>query len=70
MGKRWSSWPDCCDDLLGGHPESDVLYHDPTDHEVSATFTMCQARPKHACIKMASLDILSGENEGCFFAGK
>ncbi|PKU70974.1 Serine/threonine-protein phosphatase 7 long form like [Dendrobium catenatum] len=28
-GRRWLSWPDCCDDLLGQHPDPYVLYHDP-----------------------------------------
>ncbi|PKU61338.1 Serine/threonine-protein phosphatase 7 long form like [Dendrobium catenatum] len=24
-GRRWLSWPDCCDDLLGSHPLPDVI---------------------------------------------
>ncbi|KAI0493201.1 hypothetical protein KFK09_027477 [Dendrobium nobile] len=31
-GRRWLSWPDCCDDLLGSHPLADVVYRDPFDH--------------------------------------
>ncbi|KAI0488867.1 hypothetical protein KFK09_028706 [Dendrobium nobile] len=29
LGKRWNSWPDCCNDLLGSHPDPNLMYHDP-----------------------------------------
>ncbi|KAI0495622.1 hypothetical protein KFK09_021925 [Dendrobium nobile] len=43
-GRRWASWPDCCDDLLGQHPERDVIYQDPFNPRVSSKFRMGQAQ--------------------------
>ncbi|PKU75748.1 Serine/threonine-protein phosphatase 7 long form like [Dendrobium catenatum] len=42
-GKRWLSWPDCCDDLLGQHPDPYVLYHDPFNPRIIAKSRMGQA---------------------------
>ncbi|KAL0915143.1 hypothetical protein M5K25_015542 [Dendrobium thyrsiflorum] len=43
-GRRWLSWPDCCDDLLGQHPQRDVVYVDPFNPRVSSKFRMGQAQ--------------------------
>ncbi|PKU61815.1 Serine/threonine-protein phosphatase 7 long form like [Dendrobium catenatum] len=40
LGKRWNSWPDCCNDLLGSHPDPNVLYHDPLNPQVTSRFRM------------------------------
>ncbi|KAI0492252.1 hypothetical protein KFK09_026521 [Dendrobium nobile] len=42
-GRRWLSWPDCCDDLLGQHPDPDVLYHDPFNPRITAKCKIGQA---------------------------
>lgn len=41
-GKRWDTWPDCCDDLLGRHPLPDVMYHDPFSPHIRSTCRMGQ----------------------------
>lgn len=28
-GKWWESWSNYCDELIGTHPQADVVYHDP-----------------------------------------
>ncbi|KAL0917751.1 hypothetical protein M5K25_012837 [Dendrobium thyrsiflorum] len=33
VGRRWESWPDCCDELIGTHPGRDTVYHAPGDEE-------------------------------------
>lgn len=40
QGKRRQSWSDCCDELLGGHPIPDTVYHDPVDPVIHSTFRM------------------------------
>ncbi|KAI0507344.1 hypothetical protein KFK09_013466 [Dendrobium nobile] len=40
LGRRWESWPDCCDELLGTHPGRDTVYHAPGDEDDTATFRM------------------------------
>ncbi|KAI0511042.1 hypothetical protein KFK09_011660 [Dendrobium nobile] len=50
-GKRWMSWPDCCDDLLGQHPDPDVLYHDPFNPRITAKFRMGQAHAQ-TCVPL------------------
>ncbi|PKU75461.1 Serine/threonine-protein phosphatase 7 long form like [Dendrobium catenatum] len=41
--RRWLSWPDCCDDLLGQHSDPDILYHDPFNPWITIKFRMGQA---------------------------
>ncbi|KAI0503599.1 hypothetical protein KFK09_014533 [Dendrobium nobile] len=50
-GRRWLSWPDCCDDLLGSHPLADVVYRDPFDHRITSRFRMGQAHAQ-TCIPL------------------
>ncbi|KAL0928805.1 hypothetical protein M5K25_000728 [Dendrobium thyrsiflorum] len=50
-GRRWLSWPDCCDDLLGQHPQRDVVYVDPFNPRVSSKFRMGQAQAQ-ACLPL------------------
>ncbi|KAI0499649.1 hypothetical protein KFK09_017857 [Dendrobium nobile] len=50
-GRRWLSWPDCCDDLLGSHPLPDVIYQDPFDHRITSRFHMGQAHAQ-TCIPL------------------
>ncbi|KAI0504398.1 hypothetical protein KFK09_015350 [Dendrobium nobile] len=50
-GRRWMSWPDCCDDLLGQHPDPDVLYHDPFNPRITAKFRMGQAHAQ-TCVPL------------------
>ncbi|KAI0524896.1 hypothetical protein KFK09_004286 [Dendrobium nobile] len=40
LGRRWESWPDCCDELLGTHPGRETVYHAPGDEDDTATFRM------------------------------
>ncbi|KAI0498363.1 hypothetical protein KFK09_021604 [Dendrobium nobile] len=51
LGRRWLSWPNCCDDLLGQHPNPDVLYHDPFNPRITAKFKMGQAHAQ-TCIPL------------------
>ncbi|XP_020675349.2 serine/threonine-protein phosphatase 7 long form homolog [Dendrobium catenatum] len=50
-GRRWLSWPDCCDDLLGSHPLADVVYRDPFDHRITLRFHMGQAHSQ-TCVPL------------------
>ncbi|KAI0498928.1 hypothetical protein KFK09_019826 [Dendrobium nobile] len=50
-GRRWLSWPDCCDDLLGSHPLPDVVYRDPFDHRITSRFHMGQAHSQ-TCVPL------------------
>ncbi|PKU67589.1 Serine/threonine-protein phosphatase 7 long form like [Dendrobium catenatum] len=50
-GRRWLSWPDCYDDLLGQHRDPDVLYHDPFNPRIIAKFKMGQAHA-HTCVPL------------------
>ncbi|XP_028548500.1 uncharacterized protein LOC114579017, partial [Dendrobium catenatum] len=43
VGRRWESWPECCDELLGTHPGRDTMYHAPGDEEDTTTFKMGSA---------------------------
>ncbi|KAH0464047.1 hypothetical protein IEQ34_006833 [Dendrobium chrysotoxum] len=38
LGLRWETWHDCCDELLGAHPDPETVYHHHADHNVQATF--------------------------------
>ncbi|KAL0905518.1 hypothetical protein M5K25_023942 [Dendrobium thyrsiflorum] len=44
VGRRWESWPDCCDELLSTHPGRDTVYHAPGDEEDTTTFRMGSAQ--------------------------
>ncbi|KAL0921344.1 hypothetical protein M5K25_008407 [Dendrobium thyrsiflorum] len=44
VGRRWESWPDCCDELIGTHPGRDTIYHAPGDEEDTASFRMGSAQ--------------------------
>ncbi|PKU67418.1 Serine/threonine-protein phosphatase 7 long form like [Dendrobium catenatum] len=50
-GRRWLSWPDCCDDLLRQHPDPDVLYHDPFNPWITSKFRMGQAHAQ-TCVPL------------------
>ncbi|KAL0927843.1 hypothetical protein M5K25_002058 [Dendrobium thyrsiflorum] len=49
--RRWLTWPDCCDDLLGSHPLPDVVYRDPFDHRITSKFRMGQAHAQ-TCVPL------------------
>ncbi|XP_020672721.1 serine/threonine-protein phosphatase 7 long form homolog [Dendrobium catenatum] len=40
QGRIWATWPICCDELLGTHPDRDTVYHAPDEEEDVATFRM------------------------------
>ncbi|KAL0904417.1 hypothetical protein M5K25_026523 [Dendrobium thyrsiflorum] len=54
--RRWLTWPDCCDDLLGSHPLPDVVYHDPFDHRISSKFRMGQAHAQ-TCVPLRTYSL-------------
>ncbi|KAL0923002.1 hypothetical protein M5K25_007043 [Dendrobium thyrsiflorum] len=37
---HWESWLDCYNELLNGHSDPDVVYHDPRDDDMQASFKM------------------------------
>ncbi|XP_020686692.1 serine/threonine-protein phosphatase 7 long form homolog [Dendrobium catenatum] len=51
LGHRWLSWPDCCDELLGSHPEEDVVYHHPSEQNQTSNFRMGSAQAR-TCIPL------------------
>ncbi|KAL0906706.1 hypothetical protein M5K25_025221 [Dendrobium thyrsiflorum] len=50
-GRRWLTWSECCDELLGEHPIDDFIYSNPNEPTMTAKFKMGQANAK-TCIPL------------------
>lgn len=44
--RRWQSWSDYCDDMLGQHPIDDVVYNDTIDPSIMSIIKTVQAYVK------------------------